>query len=240
MRRDIQGVVLALVGATILRLSFTDIMLSYVKPGMRPFLMASGVVLVVLGLLSVILDSRQPASADADGTGTKPEPDHEHQAPRAAWLLVVPVFLVFVVAPPALGAFAADRVPTALPQEGEWTMKPLPDDDPVTLALRDYAYRATWDGGGTLQDRRVELTGFVTPNEDGEGWVLNRLQLNCCAADARVSRVLVTDAALPPADAWVTVVGSYSAPLNADTDEPTPVIAAESVQQVPQPRNPYE
>lgn len=237
MRRDIQGVVLALVGATILRLSFTDIMLSYVKPGMRPFLLASGTVLVVLGLLSVILDSRQPAPDDADGTGVT---DHEHAAPRAAWLLVLPVFLVFVVAPPALGAFAAERVPSAIPQEGEWTMRPLPDDDPVQLALRDYAYRATWDGGGTLQDRRVALTGFVTPSEDGDGWVLNRLQLNCCAADARVSRVLVTDAALPPLDAWVTVVGSYSPPLDADSDEPVPVVAAESVEQVPQPRNPYE
>lgn len=234
MRRDIQGVVLALVGATILRLSFTDIMLSYVKPGMRPFLMASGVVLVVLGLLSAILDSRQSASDGTDAT------DHEHKAPRAAWLLVLPVFLVFVVAPPALGAFAAERVPSAVPQEGEWTMRPLPEDDPVALALRDYAYRATWDGGGTLQDRRVALTGFVTPSEDGDGWVLNRLQLNCCAADARVSRVLVIDAELPPLDAWVTVVGSYATPLDAGTEEAVAVIAAESVEQVSQPRNPYE
>jgi uncharacterized repeat protein (TIGR03943 family) len=232
--------VLALVGATVLRLSFTDMMLSYVKPGMRPFLLASGVALVILGLLSVILDAREPAAVAAGSVQRDDaEHDHAHGAPRAAWLLVIPVFLVFVVAPPALGAFSADRVPSALPGPGEWTMDPLPDKDPVPLALDDYGYRATWDGGGTLADRRVELTGFVT-SSDREGWYLNRLQLSCCAADARVTRVLVTGADQPAADAWVTVVGRYAPPLDADSDEPIPVVDAESVTVVSKPDNPYE
>ena len=231
MRRDIQGVVLALVGATVLRLSVTDMMLAYVKPVMRPFLVASGVVLVVLGVLSVIIDAR--------------ESNREHGAPRAAWLLVVPVFLVFVVAPPALGAFTADRAPTALPGKGEWTMNPLPDGDPVELALVDYGYRATWDGGGTLQGRTVELTGFVTPADPSEtggdgGWYLNRLQLSCCAADARVTRVLVSGAEQPAPDAWATVVGTYAPPLDADSTEPIPVIEAKQVTVVPEPKVAYE
>jgi uncharacterized repeat protein (TIGR03943 family) len=230
-------VVLALVGATVLRLSFTDMMLSYVKPGMRPFLLASGVALVILGLLSVILDAREPAVDQPHADDE--EHDHAHGAPRAAWLLVVPVFLVFVVAPPALGAFSADRAPSALPGPGEWTMDPLPDKDPVPLALDDYGYRATWDGGGTLTDRRVELTGFVT-SSDRDGWYLNRLQLSCCAADARVTRVLVSGADQPAADAWVTVVGRYAPPLDAATDEPIPVVDAESVSVVSKPDNPYE
>lgn len=226
MRRDIQGVVLALVGATVLRLSITDLMLSYVKPGMRPFLMVSGVILVVLGLLSVFVDAR--------------ESEHEHGAPRAAWLLVVPVFLVFVVAPPALGAFSADRVASALPDKGEWTMDPLPEGDPVRLGLDDYAYRATWDGGGTLQDRRVELLGFVTEAEGQDGWYLNRLQMSCCAADATVSRVLVTGQPQLLPDTWVTVVGAYRAPLDADSNEPIPVVDAESVSVVTKPANSYQ
>lgn len=238
MRRDIQGVVLALLGATVLRLSFTDMMLSYVKPGMRPFLLASGAVLVVLGLLSVLADVREAGADDSGGAGVADA--HAHAAPRAAWLLVVPVFLVFVVAPPALGAFAADRVPSALPQEGEWTMDPLPPGDPVALALDDYGYRATWDEGGTLTDRTVELTGFVTPAEEYDGWYLNRLQLNCCAADARVSRVLVTGVEQPPLDSWATVVGASAEPMEAGTDSPVPVVAAESAQVVEAPRNPYE
>lgn len=236
MRRDIQGVILALVGATVLRLSFTDMMLSYVKPGMRPLLVASGAVLVVLGLLSVFLDSRDPAPAQkADPHGDS----HVHDAPRAAWLLVVPVFLVFVVAPPALGAFSADRVPSAVPGPGDWTMDPLPEGDPVRLALFDYAYRATWDQGGTLQDRRVELTGFVTSADSSDGWFLNRLQLSCCAADARVTRVLVTGSDQPAADAWVSVVGTYAPALDAQSNEPVAVLDAESVTVVPEPRNPY-
>ena len=240
MRRDIQGVVLALLGATVLRLSFTDMMLSYVKPGMRPFLLASGAVLVVLGLLSVVLDARETSPA-VEGTYSEDAVGgHEHGAPRAAWLLIVPVFLVFVVAPPALGAFAAERVPSALPQQGEWTMDPLPPDDPVPLALKDYGYRATWDEGGTLTGRTVELTGFVTPAEEYDGWYLNRLQLNCCAADARVSRVLVTGVEQPPLDGWATVVGTYADPLEAGTDNPIPVVAAESAVVVDAPRNPYE
>lgn len=228
---------LALVGATVLRLSLTDMMLSYVRPGMRPFLLASGVALVILGLLSVLVDAREPSSATDAGEVSE---DHGHGAPRAAWLLVVPVFLVFVVAPPALGAFAADRVPSALPQQGEWTMDPLPPGDPVVLALEDYGYRATWDEGGTLTDRTVELTGFVTPAEEYDGWYLNRLQLNCCAADARVTRVLVTGVQPPPLDGWATVVGTYADPLEAGTDNPVPVVAAESAVAVEAPRNPYE
>jgi uncharacterized repeat protein (TIGR03943 family) len=237
VRRDIQGVVLALLGATVLRLSFTDMMLSYVKPGMRPFLLASGIVLVILGLLSVLVDARESRGAVTEEEASE---DHEHGAPRAAWLLVVPVFLVFVVAPPALGAFAAERVPSALPQQGEWTMDPLPPGDPVSLALEDYGYRATWDEGGTLTDRTVELTGFVTPAEEYDGWYLNRLQLSCCAADARVTRVLVTGVEQPSLDSWATVVGTYADPLEAGTDNPVPVVAAESAVEVQAPRNPYE
>lgn len=247
MRRDMQGVLLALVGATVLRLSFTDMMLAYVRPGMRPFLVASGVALVMLGVLSVFLDARDPRpaalsrdAADVDGAPGEHAHEHGHEAPRAAWLLVVPVFLVFVVAPPALGAFAAERVPSALPQQGEWTMDPLPPGDPVTLDLDDYGYRATWDEGGTLTDRTVALTGFVTPAEGYDGWYLNRLQLNCCAADASVTRVLVTGVEQPPPDAWATVVGRYAEAMDAESAEPVPVIDADSAAIVEKPRNAYE
>ncbi|HEV2870085.1 MAG TPA: TIGR03943 family protein, partial [Actinomycetota bacterium] len=94
--RRTQAAMLLLVGGVALWLGLTDAALAYVRGALRPPLVASGVVL--LGLALVALRGRDPG-----GYG------HDHGAPRSGWLLALPVLVLLLVAPPALGSFAASR-----------------------------------------------------------------------------------------------------------------------------------
>jgi len=87
VNRQAQAVVLLLVGGAILRASVTDLYLRYVKEGLRPFLIAAGVLLVAAAAATLWYELRSRREADHDdGHG------HAHGEPRVAWLLVLPVF----------------------------------------------------------------------------------------------------------------------------------------------------
>ena len=108
MRRNVAGLVVVFVGAAVVQLATSNTYLRYVKPGMRWMLLAAGVILVVLAVADVLADTRKKPAGEKhehadDGHG------HGHLLPRAAWLLVIPVFALLVVDPPALGADAAQR-----------------------------------------------------------------------------------------------------------------------------------
>jgi uncharacterized repeat protein (TIGR03943 family) len=159
-----------------------------------------------------------------------------------AWLLVVPVFAIFLVGPPALGSFAASRGGTSVAKQSQYA--PLPSGDPVALPVLDYASRAVWDRGASLTDRRVRLTGFVSPRPGG-GVYLTRMILTCCAADGRPVKVGLSGAAVPaglPADTWIEVTGRYDPKVDKDraNNETIPYLEAESVREVTQPTQPYE
>ena len=94
MRRDVQAVILILVGGAVLRISIGDTFLNYVKEGMRPWLLLSGGTLVVLGVLALIDVIRRARRGE---TAEEPDPHdpvdddgHSHvHGPRAAWLLLL-------------------------------------------------------------------------------------------------------------------------------------------------------
>ncbi|GAA3154406.1 TIGR03943 family protein [Streptomyces rameus] len=69
MRRPVQTLLLALTGSGLLHVAlFTDTYLRYVKAGLRPLLIVSGVVLLLLGLAAAVTrGGRRPASGDGDG-----------------------------------------------------------------------------------------------------------------------------------------------------------------------------
>ena len=245
MRRDVQAVLLILLGGAILRISIGDTFLNYVKESMRPWLIASGATLVVLGVLALIDVLRRGREADE---ATPHDEPHEHEShdghdhshgPRAAWLLLLPVLAIFLIAPPALGAYAAARDTTNAIQPREAKAPPLPAGDPVTISVSDFVGRAVWDEGRTLDGRTVQMTGFVTPNPAG-GWWLTRLALTCCAADAIASKVQALDAQDLPANTWVTVTGSWQPGGGTMSDTAIPQMNVSTLTQVPQPKNPYE
>jgi len=218
MRRDVQAIVLILVGGAVLRITIGDTFLNYVQEAMRPWLLLSGGILVVLGVLALIDVLRKGRAADAEATPHDEPHEHDdghghgHGGPRAAWLLLLPVLAIFLIAPPALGAFAA---------------------------ARDVANSAVWDDGLTLIDRTVQMTGFVTPDPAG-GWWISRMAVACCAADAIASKIKVLDAPDLPADTWVTITGRWVPGGGTKTDTAIPLVEVLTLEEVPQPRNPYE
>jgi uncharacterized repeat protein (TIGR03943 family) len=160
-----------------------------------------------------------------------------------AWLLILPVLGLLLVAPPALGSYAAGQTGTALSSKQISDYPPLPPGDPAKISVLDYASRAVFDKGVSLGDRTVQLTGFVAQGPNGEP-ILARIILSCCAADGRPIKVGLTgDTPISvPADTWVRVVGVYadrtgSDPINQAT---VPYLEVRSWQQVEQPKQPYE
>lgn len=226
MRAEAQSGVCLLLGATALRLGLTDAALAYVKPSLRPLLVVAGVVLVVVGIAGL------RGRPTADG--------HDHPAPSAAWLLVLPVIAVFLVAPAPLGSYAAERQSEARAVERTPIRSPLPPevDGAVPLSLRDFLVRAI--NGTELVGRTVRLTGFTTT--DGKGVVLNRFRVTCCAADGIAMRVRLEGMpGSPRDDQWFEVEGTLREGERDDTGlVGMPVLDVTEATPVSAPANTYE
>ncbi|MEV0392549.1 TIGR03943 family putative permease subunit [Polymorphospora rubra] len=249
MNRQAQAVVLLLLGGSVLKASFTDMYLRYVKEGLRPFLIASGVLLVAVAVMTLLHDLRpRRGAAGADGPDHEPD-DHGHDhggkghhEPRVGWLLIAPVLGLLLVAPPALGSFAAGQAGTALSSQRADSYPPLPDGDPAKISVLDYASRAIFDGGASLAGRTVQLTGFVAEGPGGEP-ILARMILSCCAADGRPIKLGMSGNAPVglPADTWIEVVGGYTDRVMTDpvNGEDIPYLQVESWRQVDPPKQQY-
>ncbi|MGW5613675.1 TIGR03943 family putative permease subunit [Streptomyces sp. NPDC003877] len=248
MRRYGPAVLLALVGAAILRVSlFSELYLRYVQPGLRPFLVVSGAALVLLAAVAAL--PARPAGRwrdddprDGHRRAHDPGDGHEHPAhgPRVAWLLTLPALALLLFPPPALGSYSAEREAAARAAQGVGTFPALPQGDPLDLTLGEFGSRAVYDSGRSLRGRTVRLTGFVTRDADGT-WYVTRLLVSCCAADASTAKAEVRGADAPAVDTWVTVTGTWhpEGALGSDAAWP-PVVDATAVRRVPQPANPYE
>jgi uncharacterized repeat protein (TIGR03943 family) len=227
MSRQAQAVMLFLVGGAVLRAGLTDLYLRYVKHGLRPLLIAAGVLLAVAAVATLWAEMRH---------------DHDHGGPKVAWLLILPVLGLLLVAPPALGSYAADRAGTALTRTSDGFV-PLPTGDPVTITVLDYASRAVYDQGRSLAKRRVALSGFLIAAPHG-GWYLTRMILTCCAADARPIKVGLAGA-VPDGlrvDDWLRVTGSYIDKADKDpaNGETIPFVQVEDAEPIVAPAEQYE
>ncbi|MFY1651477.1 TIGR03943 family putative permease subunit [Solwaraspora sp. WMMB762] len=259
MNKQAQGVVLLLLGGAVVRASVTDMYLRYVKEALQPFLIVAGLLLIAAAVMTLWHDLRRrssPAPAvgvhaghghavdDGPGDAADDGHGHAHHEPRVGWLLILPVLGLLLVAPPALGSYAVAQAGTALSSEqASSDYPPLPDGDPAEISVLDYASRAIFDEGRSLDGRDVRLTGFVTDGPDGEP-MLARIVLSCCAADGRPIKVGM-DGSAPtglPADTWIEVVGRYSDRIGTDpvNGASIPYLAVESWQQIDAPRQQYE
>ncbi len=249
MNRQAQAVVLLLLGGAVLKASISDLYLRYVKEGLRPFLIAAGAVLVVAAVMTLWYDLRQRVAAvaapehDEHAAGQHEDDGHGHREPRVGWLLLLPVLGLLLVAPPAMGSFAAGRSGTALGAGQVSDFPPLPAGDPAVVSVLDYASRAVFDAGRSLGGRTVQLTGFVMVGPGGEPY-LARMILACCAADARPIKVgLAGDAptGLAP-DTWIQVTGTYTTQSATDAvnGETIPYLTVTDWREVAVPKNQYE
>jgi uncharacterized repeat protein (TIGR03943 family) len=234
VKRNVAGLVIVFVGAAVVQLATSGTYLRYVKPGMRWMLLAAGLILIVLAVSDVLADTRKKKPAD-DGHG-------HHGLPRAAWLLLIPIFALLVVDPPALGADAAQRQsPVAAkpvdPKSNTWLANNSQGDAPTALAVRDYAVWAVWEKD-SMKGRSFQLTGFVTPAKNGV-WYVTRIGLTCCVADGTAFMVEARGQTAPPKNQWVTVTGQWAEPTKrADGD--VAALTVEAVTPVTAPANPYE
>jgi uncharacterized repeat protein (TIGR03943 family) len=244
--RRSQAAVLFLVGAMALYLGGSDAALAYVKAGLQPLLLISGVILMGLGVAAALWYRREQ-----DG--------HQPHGPRVAWLLALPPLALVLIAPPALGAFAASRQATLPPptiQAGPIDqpagvdqalfppLLPASDGAAVPLTLAEYMVR-DYEAPHTLAGVRIRLVGFVTPQEPGrDGYLLTRFAINCCAADATATKVTIHGDPIPRApDTWLEVEGRWQQRTGDDPDQPssgTPLLLAETIRVIKQPSPPYE
>ena len=229
--RATQTFLLSVTGAVLIRIAVGDAYLNYVNTWMRWPLIACGVLLIALAFGDLL---------PLRGTSVDEEPEAPH-VPRAAWLLFVPSLVIFLVAPPALGAHFAERAQeTVVPVQSAEApvMAPLADADPAPIHLDELVLRAAYDDGVTLRDRRLELTGFVSRDRDGQ-WYVTQFGINCCAADATVTRVLASGAEAPPTDQWVKVVATHVDGTGAGGATPAE-ISIEELELINAPRNQYQ
>jgi uncharacterized repeat protein (TIGR03943 family) len=245
--RRSQAAILFLVGAMALYLGGSDAALAYVKAGLQPLLLASGAILVGLAMVAALRHGR-----DQD--------EHQPHGPRVAWLLTLPPLALVLIAPPALGAFAASRQavrppltvqaspaePAAASADSSLFPPLLPPSDgaAVPLTLAEYMVR-DYEAPHTLAGVRIRLVGFVTPQEPGrDGYLLTRFAINCCAADALAIKVAVQGDPVPRApDTWLEVEGRWQQRTGGDPNQPAsevPLLLAESIRVIEQPSPPYE
>ena len=231
-----RSVLLLALGATAVWLWRSGEALNYVRPGLAPLVLAAGVVLLALGLL--------PPLGLLGARAVGPAGGHRHRA-RVGWLLLVPVLVVLVVQPAALGSYAASSR-SVVPGGGDGDFPPLaaPVRGAVPMPMAEFVTRAVRDPGQSLAGVRVRLTGFVAPAEAGDhGWRLTRFVIFCCAADAEALQAVVHGDAAPRArDQWLQVEGTWQ-PRPAAVDDPNPqppVLDADAVRPIAPPRPPYE
>lgn len=255
-----QGLVLVLLGAAVLSTTVaSDLYLNYVKDYFQPFLAASGVVLVVLGLLAIAAELRamragEPVDTDEAGHEDVHHHDHGHGhsgVPRAAWLLLLPVAVVFVVSPPPLGSYTVtsseSSVPAADASAADGLELPADPNEPLELSMQQFVMHAWVDEERRLAGQLVRLTGFVVPADpeevgeaNADGWYLARLQMSCCAADAIVNKVLIIGEPAPEEDSWVTVEGRWVEPEGDLAEVRVHEFEVETLTEVDNPPDPYE
>jgi uncharacterized repeat protein (TIGR03943 family) len=169
--------------------------------------------------------------------------DHAHGGPRIAWLMCLPVFAIFLIAPPALGSFAASRDDTPAPRSQVLNaFAPLTGDGAVDMPISEFIGRAWDDDKKSLTDREVRLTGFVVPAKKKGQWYVTRMQIACCAADAFPLKVSVKGIEPPPTDTWVEVTGTWIPQTFGKMPNGViyPQLSGRSLAKVAAPDEPYE
>ncbi|UXY25627.1 TIGR03943 family putative permease subunit [Streptomyces sp. HUAS TT20] len=257
MKRPIQAILLVLSGLGLLHISlFTDLCLRYVKEGMRPMLVASGTVLLILGVAEAWSQLRQLRGGRSDEdtphqdhTHDNHTPDdhahgdsghgHDHSAvPRVAWLLLLPALSLLFYAPPALGAYTAARqAPKAVSEQAHFD--PLPTASPLPMTLTDFTTRVQQDRKRAIKGRSIQMTGFVTPGKQAGSWYLTRIILTCCAADAQSIKIRIYGGPALPPNTWVSVTGTWHPGGTLGTKSAPVALDARTVKKITRPANGY-
>lgn len=133
---ETQSIIVTLLGGLLISITVSGRFTSYVRPGFKWLLLISGTILVVVGIVSLVLAVRADMKAGKQEKAAGDDPDHgdhggddgdpgdpgdhgehggedahghDHSTSKAPWLILAPVLVLLLVAPPALGADAVAR-----------------------------------------------------------------------------------------------------------------------------------
>ncbi|NLP84781.1 TIGR03943 family protein [Microbacterium sp. CFH 90308] len=219
----------------------------YINPDSAWF----AVSMAVLVLVGTVASFGLPLGAEADhghdhGDADAEEPARAHaRHPMAVGASVVGgvaasgvVVLALVLPPASLSAeLAMSRDVGATPLfGGADTIQLASTGDTASFGVGEWSTAfATATNPDAFDGDPVELTGFVTPSEDG-GFDLTRLIITHCVIDAQPASVpVLATAAVPDTGQWVTITGT----VRSSSDGRLAIDAA-SVQSIPEPEDPYE
>ncbi|MER7012528.1 TIGR03943 family protein [Saccharopolyspora sp. NPDC000359] len=231
MRRETQNLLLLLLGGALLKIALGGSYLRYVKPTLFPWLLLSGLVVVGLAVFAIIRDVRASGARH-----------HDHDS-RSPWLLLLPVFAIFLVAPPALGSDSVTRDRAAAPQAPEEALFPeLPPERAPLLSTSEFLTRVIWDDSGALNGRAVRLQGFVVHPAPGTTQ-LARMRITCCAADAAPVKIDLAGAPQLsdlPADTWIEVTARLRPGTATEANDYVPAVDVLDLRPIPAPQDTYE
>jgi uncharacterized repeat protein (TIGR03943 family) len=225
------GAITAIVGVMAVRLGLTDEFLHYLRPAMKWPLVLAGVVLLVLGGATLA------RAFNGRGDGLQHEPHDGHRLGAIAWLVLLPVVVLFAVAPKPLGTDAIDTAaPRVVGRPERFAPLPALRNGAYELPIRDVLERAAYEPD-SLAGATLRVVGFVSNTGAPPGsLLLTRFVLTCCAADAYAVQVAVAGAPVFADDTWIEVTGR----LSGASAGPAASIEAGSVRQIGRPANPYE
>ncbi|WP_109208659.1 MULTISPECIES: TIGR03943 family protein [Microbacterium] len=248
------GVGLAAVLAVVtISLAITGQLGLYINPDSTWF----AVSMAVLVLVGTIASFALPLGAEADhghdhGSGPAPDAqdgtqDHDHHAPHPVAVAATlvggvaasgVVVLTLVLPPASLSAeLAMSRDVGATPLfGGADTIQLASTGDTASFGVGEWAtVFATATNPDAFDGDAVELTGFVTPGEDGS-FDLTRLVITHCVIDAQPASlpVMAADGA-PSTGQWVTITGTVRSSSDGRL-----VVDAAAVAEISEPEDPYE
>jgi uncharacterized repeat protein (TIGR03943 family) len=222
----LETALLGSVAAMLLTKALRGILIFYIHPRYAPLIVAAA---IVVGLLAFVR---------MRGIFAAPEPIGSRTAGYAALALAV-----------ALGTFVPARPLGA----GTLGTGGLDAGRSADASLIANGATETWDllqwsvafsiygTEPAVVGKPVDVVGFVfhDPQLAADGFVVARYVITCCTADGNGAGMPVVwpGAQALPADSWVRVRGVIGARPAGGVD--MPVLLAESVEAVPQPRNPY-
>ncbi|MEJ7647668.1 MAG: TIGR03943 family protein [Nakamurella sp.] len=287
MSKEAQSVVVMLLGGLMVSITVTGRFTAYVRPGFGPLLLIGGIALILLAVVSLIPSFRKdpaPAapSGDLSGSESMTAPDrlshnenpasvesqahgHDHSRSRAPWLMLAPVIVLLVLAPPPLGAESLNRTAQSRASAGgpQRAATPVGADltrsasagpstvpggstlpAPGSLTLQEFVLRAVsgFEDQYSVTDAPTTVIGFIAPSIDGsrDRYTIGRMFISCCAADATAVRINVEGQ--PPFAAGTWVEASITAVRNTATEdnEYVPTVKITSMTEIPQPSEPYE
>jgi uncharacterized repeat protein (TIGR03943 family) len=241
------------IGLLALWMGSTDAMLMYLRPAMRPWVLLAAFGLIALGLYGMLRVHRLESADHDHDHGHDDGPDHAHddelarpaRRSKIGWLMVVPVVVLILFGPQAMGSFAIGRTPNLPPYAFDIAAYASTSGQRVPkLRFADVLDGIKQPGNRAyLADHDIALQGFVSvTGVDGPGsFVLTRFLISCCAADAQPLSVTVIGASsIPDKNHWADVTVRFDSSASTPTAKYGPVMHAVSIRTISAPSGPYE